>query len=249
MRSHIALPSLVVVAMGSAGCLIERQNLQGPVEDDASLDGVDAAGLDAWRPDAFTATDAFNPNDAFTALDANTPPDAFVAPDVLTPPDAFIAPDTGCNGRDDDRDGLSDPCDPWPCGAMPTIAARVSGDHITMSAVRINGGGNTLVTRGGGSVGVNMHFAITEVDRMVCDCIQQIEVGSVDGQFETCIYDSNPPSSGGSGNEFVDFAMPRVTTPTRVDLRYALGLQRDCAADWSSTPPATQTFGVVCVVP
>jgi hypothetical protein len=73
----------------------------------------------------------------------------------------------------------------------------------------------------------------------------------VDGQFEACIYDANPPRSGNSGNESVDFEMPRVSTPTRIDLRYVLGLERECGSDWPSrtSPPAAQTFGVVCVIP
>lgn len=269
MRLHSALSPLVFLAATLAGCVIHRRDLHDErASNDADLAGVDAPGLDAWGPDSFQQEDAFAPedaftqedaftaddafaNDAFTPMDAFVPADAFRAPDAFTRPDAFASPDTGCNGRDDDGDGLHDPCDPWPCGAMPTIASSVSGDHITLSAIRINGGGNTLVTRGGGSVGVNMHYAITEVDRAACDCIQQIEVGSVDGQFEACIYDANPPSSGGSGNDFVDFAMPRVSRPTRVDLRFALGLAYDCGTDWSSPtlPPEAQTFGVVCVIP
>lgn len=235
-------PIAVLALMLSAnGCFITRGSLNaGPT--DANLVGVDAPGLDAWQPDAHSTLDVFSPVDAAA-------PDAFTAVDAFTPRDAFTAPDTGCNGADEDGDGIRAPCDSWPCGvAPPSVASSVSAQGITLSNVRINGGGATAVARGGNSVSVRTQFMIVDGD---CGgCVKQIEIGAVPGAFEGCIYDANPPGGGASGEELIDVAMPSVTVPTRVDLRFNLRHDYDCGENWwVAEPGPMQTFGVVCVVP
>ncbi|MFO0709822.1 MAG: hypothetical protein U0353_08290 [Sandaracinus sp.] len=207
-------------------------------------------------PDAFVPTpDAFVPMpDAFVPTpDAYTPPpDAYRPPDAyVPPPDAFVAPDSGCNGADDDGDGLRDPCDPWPCGpSTPSIAASVSGEFITISGVSLDAGGNTLVVHGSGMVTVGFSYAID--DTGCPGCRDQIEIGTVPGTRQACPYDANPPGSGASGTTSVGLTVTAGSVPERVDVRFNLSQDYGCAPHmgwWDTTPPAAQTIGAICVVP
>lgn len=245
-------PIAVLALVSSAnGCVIARGALN-VVPTHANLVGVDAPGLDAWQADAYSTLDAARTNDA----PVSAPEDVYTTPDAVFPRDASTPPDTGCNGADEDGDGLRAPCDPWPCGALPpSIPASVTGSDITISNVSIDGSGNTTVARSGESLNAAMRFVI--VDGACTGCIKQIEVGTVPGARSGCIYEGDPPASSSMGGASNLFTMPSVTSPTRVDLRFSLRQDYDCGGNWwggtPSAPPrepgASQTFGAICVVP
>ena len=239
--------ALLALVWSANGCVITRGALNA-VPTDANLVGVDAPRLDAWQPDAHSALDAARTNDAFiwAGEDVHTTPDR----------DAFTPPDSGCNGADEDGDGLRAPCDPWPCGVSPpAIPASVTGSDITISNVSIDGFGNTTVARSGESLNTAMRFVI--VDGACTGCIKQIEVGTVPGARSGCIYEGDPPASSSMGSASNLFTMPSVTSPTRIDLRFNLRQDYVCGENWwggtPSAPPrepgTSQTFGAICVVP
>lgn len=260
------------------GCVIDRSDL-GPSGTDASVPtpdafvppGLDAArpppdayappGVDAWAPDAWSAPidahilpsiDAYAPPplDAYAPppLDAYTPP----PPDAYTPPaDAWSAPDSGCNGRDDDGDGLRDPCDPWPCGAMmPSITEPVAAESIAISGVRVDGAAPVQVVRAGATPVVTFDFAIDDVG---CGgCRDQIEIGTAPGGRLECVYDANPPGSGATGSASVTLPPLTTATPQRIDVRFNLSQDYGCDRHvgwWGGEPGAAQSFAVLCVVP
>lgn len=209
-----------LLALALAGCVIERGALTAPPGD------ANAVGVDAPQPDARSAVDA-----------------------PARAEDAAVPTDTGCNGPDEDGDGLLGTCDPWPCGpTAPSLEGNVAGQGITLSEIRLNGGGATLVVRGGSTVSVRTRFRIVDDD--CTGCIKQIEIGAVPGGFQGCIYSADPPGGGATGEESIDVAMPEVRAPMRVDLRFNRRHDYNCGRDWwVAEPGPSRTFGVVCVVP
>jgi hypothetical protein len=156
-----------VLALGAAGCLIDRSavgagdlDAGAPALDafvapgsDAALDAAappaDAAppdvwappGIDAWAPDAFSPPDAYSPPDAWV-------PDAFVPPaDAFSPPDAYVPPDAfmGCVARPETCNGVDDDCD----GAIDDAACSipVMGGGTVVCEAHTRGGSAYLVCR------------------------------------------------------------------------------------------------------
>lgn len=178
------------------------------------------------------------------ADDARLGPDAPVRTD-----DAAMMVDSGCNGLDEDGDGLLGICDPWPCGpTAPSLEGSIAGQGVTLSEVQLNRLAPTAVVRSGSTVSVRTRYRIVDDD--CAGCIKQIEIGAVPGGFEGCIYSADPPGGGAMGEATIDVQMPEVRAPMRVDLRFNRRHDYNCGEDWwVAEPGPSQTFGVVCVVP
>ena len=84
-------------------------------------------------------------------------------------------------------------------------------------------------------------------------CIRQLEWGFDRIGRLGCVYDDNPPSSGASGSALISNIPIPPSAAGLYQLRFNLGQEYACddIDNWhgGSTPPATQTFGVVCVPP
>lgn len=262
--------SILAAALGATGCFLDRSGTltrggdAGPMAHDAAVmtdagtsdagsrdaGNVDAGSRDAGDVDA-GARDAGDVDAG--APDGGDPCVGGPDEDGDGVPDACdVCPD-GDDTVDLDGDGTPFDCDEWPCGAAPpTVPGTASGEWIEIDQVQVGDGpglGNTWVVEAEEAVRLRFDWSID--DDGCGGCIDQIEVGLVPGGRLDCVYDANPPGGGASGSADLDFDAP--ATPGLVELRFNLGRRFDCDDDgnvwWDGEPPASHTFGVLCVTP
>jgi len=241
-RAAVALGALLGV--GAAGCSFDLSALKlgSPPGDAASEAATDAgAPSDGGSPDAVRDG---RPRDG--ARDA--PADAADAggPEAA-PADATPAPDgPTCSGPDSDGDGIPDACDPCAYdGPNASIALPVSTTEISITAIRINNGGNRAVLAPGVAFDLEVDFTFSDCTCPTCYDI--VELGFVPGSgVSVCVMVG---VAGCSTQARTAFATPPApTVPGQYDLRFGLRRETTCAADWwQGTPPAARTVGGVCV--
>lgn len=155
------------------------------------------------------------------------------------------------DGADDDGDGVADACDDWPCGIRPVISGLVSGNSIVVSNVDIAEQGNTIALHA--DEPFELEFDWTLNDEECPNCIDQVEIGFTRTGRIDCVYDSNPPPEGASGNARIAEVVLPAEAVGIYELRFALGQGFSCDnedSDWFGDEPGEEhTVGVVCVPP
>jgi hypothetical protein len=189
------------------------------------------------------------------------PPDA--APDAAdtevdaaadAPSDAMADATADASCPDADHDGICDAVDDWPCGPKPlqipmlTISGGMGG--VTLWTIALTNITVDAVVAPGAMVPYQFDYDIHD-SSCVAGCLDQIEIGLVPGMRLACSFDGFvTPTTGKQATAKAMFPAP--TTPGAYDVRVGLGQNTSCTAGgatnwWMGTPPATHTWGHLCV--
>lgn len=186
------------------------------------------------------------------------------APDTSQPAcgdadgDTVCDEDDACPGSDDrvdtDEDDIADGCDNWPCGAEPAApSANVTVGNATWGATlsEVNfGGGRLKVANKNTDVSLSFAFAIHD-NSCGGNCIDQIEVGIIEGDRQKCPFDQAVPKNvGTTGTRSTTLRTPNA--PGLYTVRYGLGENFECVTTghtswWQGEPPASHTIAILCV--
>jgi uncharacterized protein YjdB len=117
---------------------------------------------------------------------------------------------------------------------------------VTISNVRVNGGGDTVTVEPGAALNVTLSYSI--VDTACPGCIDQIQVGFSSGKPFTCVYNGVPGASGKSGT--ASFTTTAPSTPGTYYLAFDRSQAYSCPANWwNGVPPAQRYFAQIGVGP
>ena len=186
------------------------------------------------------------------------------APDTSQPACADTDGDTVCDEDDtcpasDDRidtdnDSVADGCDDWPCGSLPAApSASVTVGNTTWGATlsNVNFGGSTRkVATKNTDVSLSFDYSIHD-NSCAGNCIDQIEVGIIEGNRQRCPFDQAvPKGQNATGTRTTMLRIPN--TPGLYSVRYGLGENFSCTSGgantwWLGEPDATHTIAIVCV--
>ena len=115
---------------------------------------------------------------------------------------------------------------------------------VTISNVKVNGGGDTVSVQPGAALNVALSYSI--VDTACPGCIDQIQVGFSSGQPFTCVYNGVPGASGKSGTASFTTAAP--SAPGTYYLAFDRSQAYSCPTSWwNGVPPAQRYFAQVNV--
>jgi hypothetical protein len=115
---------------------------------------------------------------------------------------------------------------------------------VTISNVKVNGGGDTVTVDPGAALNVTLSYSI--VDTACPGCIDQIQVGFSSGKPFTCVYNGVPGASGKSGT--ASFTTTAPSTPGTYYLAFDRSQAYSCPANWwNGVPPAQRYFAQINV--
>jgi len=104
---------------------------------------------------------------------------------------------------------------------------------VSITNVRVNGGGDTALVGPGSSFTVGMDYAIA--DERCPGCVDQIQIGFSHGEPLTCIYNGVPGPGGKTGSAEITLTAPNEAGT------YYLGFDRSqaysCPTSWWSGSP------------
>lgn len=188
----------------------------------------------------------------------SAPADGSVAVDAPVMIDAVVTPDAPpCDDGDDDRDGVCNGDDDWPCGAKPADPAAIVMFVNNAGATETTITQATLDNTGRFAVGMAQKMMMLRFDYAIEDhactnaCIDQLEIGWVPGGRTACLFDAPVPKRGGASGA----AMAQVRAPSApgvYDLRVNLGQNYSCnhagaSGWWGTTPGPQKTIAKLCV--
>jgi trimeric autotransporter adhesin len=117
---------------------------------------------------------------------------------------------------------------------------------VTISNVKVNGGGDTVTVDPGAALKVTLSYSI--VDTACPGCIDQIQVGFSSQKPFTCVYNGVPGASGKSGTASFTTAAP--STRGTYYLAFDRSQAYSCPTDWwNGVPPAQRYFAQINVEP
>ena len=133
--------------------------------------------------------------------------------------------------------------------AQETIPTNPSYLGVTLSNVRINGGGNTGFVSPGSSFSVSLDYSIVDADCPAC--IDQIQIGFSTGDPLACAYDGIPSTGGATGSATLNLTAP--ATPGVYYLGFDRAQHFSCAQAlangwWTGTPDPTRYIASVATV-
>ncbi len=128
--------------------------------------------------------------------------------------------------------------------SVPNIAAKATDGPVTITNVKLNGGGNVATMSPGANFTISMDYFI--IDTGCPGCIDQIQIGYSDTAPNVCAYSGIPGTAGQSGSGNVTLTAP-ATAGT-----YFIGFDRSqdfsCPNHWwNSAPDASRYIAAIIV--
>ncbi len=185
------------------------------------------------------------PASSVTRVDASTI--TAVLPPDLAPGGADVAILSPGGARAVLRAGLTvAPPDLAPMCAPPSLAASVTGPAlgITLSNVRLNGGGNVAHVAPGAKLNLAATWSIQDSG---C-CVDQIIVGIAPDSPQACLFDGFVPANGAAGDSIVTLTAP--SAPGTYTVRFHYGQANGCDLGWwgvNGAPTEMVDVAAICV--
>ncbi len=128
--------------------------------------------------------------------------------------------------------------------SVPKIPDKATNGVVTITNVKLNGGGNVATLSPGTSFAVSMDYSI--IDTGCPGCIDQIQIGYSDAAPNVCAYSGIPGTAGQSGSGNVTLTAP-ATAGT-----YFIGFDRSqdfsCPTHWWNSPPDASRYIAAIIV-
>jgi hypothetical protein len=128
--------------------------------------------------------------------------------------------------------------------SVPTVPAQATNGVVTISNVKLNGGGNVATMSPGANFTVSMDYFI--VDTGCPGCVDQIQIGYSDTAPNVCAYSGIPGTAGQSGSGNVTLTAPAAAGT------YFIGFDRSqdfsCPNHWWNSPPDASRYIAAIIV-
>lgn len=223
----IRLAAVFAVAFAGCSFAVTGLTIGGGSPDDLGVPG-DLAGP---RQDLPGGGDAdLSASDLSSVADLRGAVDLAGSPDLPAPPDLLVPPDL------------------LPTCTLPSIPATVGPGPslaITLSNVRVAGGGNTAHVLPGVTFSLKADYSLSDNGNNV----DQILIGFAPPNAPAaCLFDGTVHGGGASGTATVNLIAP--TAPGLYTLRFHYGQALSCDFGWwtiNGAPTSSEDFAAICV--